>query len=93
MEILLELILGFVFEGAMEGMKSKAAPLWLRILCAVLFIAVFLVAVGSIGVVSIFIMWDKFYHIPSVLLLLLDFALIAFAVKKVKNIFDRKMRI
>jgi hypothetical protein len=93
MEILLELILGFIFEGAMEGMKSKAIPIWLRILCALLFIAVFLVAIGSIGVFSVFIMWDTFYHIPSVLLLLLDFALIAFAVKKVKSIVEKKKRI
>ena len=84
MEVLLEAIFTVIFEGSIEGSKMKTLPMWVRILCATIVIFVFLSIVGILGFLSVKI-WNEYYHIPSVLFLIVDFVLIAFTIKRIKK--------
>lgn len=84
MEILFEIIITVIFEGSIEGMKMKKLPMWFRILCAIIVGFMFTFVISILGFLSI-IIWNEYYHIPSILFLILDLVLILFTIKKVKK--------
>lgn len=84
MEILFEIILTVIFEGSVEGMKTKKLPMWVRILCTIIVSCMFTFVISILGFLSI-IIWNEYYHIPSILFLILDLVLILFTIKKVKK--------
>lgn len=84
MYILLEIIFDIIFEGSINGVKSKKVPLWIRILCGIIFGLIFLFVVGIMALVSV-LMWNQYYNIPSVLFILIDSVFVISAVKKLKR--------
>ena len=85
MDLLFELIFSIIFEGSIEGMKSKKIPLWIRIICTIMVVAIFSFVISIIGLLAV-AMWNEYHHIPSVLLSIVDLLFIIFGIKKVKKL-------
>jgi hypothetical protein len=86
MGMLIEIIIGLIFEGSVEVLKIKDLPTWVRILCAAIAGGMFLFIVGIIGFLAV-AMWNQYYSIPSILFLAFALAFIIIAIKKIKTRF------
>jgi hypothetical protein len=84
MGFIFELIFEIILEGSIEGIKNGKIPMWIRIVCAIFVSTIFLFVIGIIGILAIKI-WNDYYHIPSILFLILDLALVILIIKKIKK--------
>jgi len=85
LEIILEFIVDLVFELSVEGATSKNIPFWLRLVCAFVVGLVFAFIIAIIIFLA-FQIWEVYYHLPSILLLLLALSLIIGLIIKFKII-------
>ncbi len=88
MDVLIELLLSFVFEGALLGAEEKRTPKWLRYpliaLVSIFILAIFLGLAAF--AVWLFIRREYALDVPfGIVLLLLDGVLIFSAIRKIRR--------
>lgn len=89
MEILFEVIFEIIVEGSYEVMKSKKAPLALRIICGIIFLGIFILIIGLIGFIAVTFLDDNNY-IAASLFLVLDIAIVILTIKEIKKLIKKK---